>query len=68
MPTLVLTSDETRAARRAALLPVPIGEGRPFLRDAVDVGGLIAHHATAVMADVPIADIVAPNDEDIRFF
>ena len=61
----VLTGDEARAAGGAALLAVPIGEGRPFLRDAVDVWGLVAHHAFAVMADVPIADIVSPNDEDI---
>ena len=63
----VLTGDEARAAGRAALLAVPVGEGRPFLRDAVDVGGLVAHHALAVMADVPIADVVAPDDEDVRF-
>jgi hypothetical protein len=64
----VLTGNEARAARRAALLAVPIGEGRPFLRDAVDVGGLVAHHAFAVMADVPIADIVSPDNEDVWFF
>ena len=63
----VLTSDEARAAGRAALLAIPIGERRPFLRDAIDVGGLVAHHAFAVMADVPIADVVAPDDEDVRF-
>ena len=61
----VLTRDEARAARRAALLAVKIGEGRPFLRDAVDVGGMVAHHAFAVVADIPNADIVSPNDEDI---
>ena len=61
----VLTGDEARAAGRAALLAVPIGEGRPFSGDTVDVRGFIAHHTLAVMADVPIADIVSPNDEDI---
>ena len=63
----VLTGDEAGAAGRAALLAVPIGEGRSLLRDAVDIGGVVAHHALAVMADVPIADIVSPNDEDVRF-
>ena len=63
----VLTGDEARAAGGAALLAIPVGEGRPFLRDAVDVGRLIAHHAFAVMADVPIADVVSPDDEDVRF-
>jgi len=37
------------------------------LRDAVDVGGMVAHHSFAEMADVPNADIVSPNDEDIWF-
>jgi hypothetical protein len=63
----VLTGDEARAAGCAALLAVPVGEGRPFLRDAINVGRLVAHHAFAVMADVPIADVVAPDDEDVRF-
>src|SRR5271167_5207060 len=63
----VLTGDEARAAGCAALLAIPVGEGCSFLRDAIDVGRLIAHHASTVMADVPIADVVAPDDEDVRF-
>src|SRR5580693_4581738 len=63
----VLTGDEARASGRAALLAIPIGETRAFLRDAVDVGRLVAHHALAVIADVPIADVIPPNDEDIWF-
>jgi hypothetical protein len=63
----VLTGDEGRSAGRAALLAVPIGESRAFLRDPVDVWGLVAHHTLAVVADVPIADIVSPNDEDVWF-
>src|SRR5580658_1840756 len=63
----VLTSDEACAAGRAALLAIPIGEGCPFLRDAIDVGGRVTHHALAVMAYIPIADVVAPDDEDVRF-
>src|SRR5580700_1472369 len=63
----VLTGDEGSAASRAALLAIPISERRPFLRYAVDVGGLVAHHPLAVAADVPIADVVAPDDEDVRF-
>jgi hypothetical protein len=30
-------------------------------------GRRVAHHAHAVVADVPIADVVAPDDEDARF-
>jgi hypothetical protein len=26
----------------------------------------MAHHAIAVAADIPVADIIAPEDEDIR--
>ena len=62
----VLTGDEACAAGRAALLSVKVGEGRPFLRHAVDVGGMVAHHAPTKVADIPNADIVSPNDEDIR--
>src|SRR5208283_646888 len=61
----VLPSDEARASRGAALLAVPIGEDRAFLGKAVDVGGLVAHHPVAVTADVPVSDVVSPNDEDV---
>ena len=64
----VLAGDEARAAGGAALLGVVVGEGHPFLRDAVDVGGPVAHHAAAEVADVPDADVVAPEDQDVWFF
>jgi hypothetical protein len=54
-----------RAAGSAGLLRVVIGEGDTFPGDAVDVGRLVAHHATAVVADVPRSDVVTPDDEDI---
>ena len=63
----VLAAYEGRAAGGAALLRVPVGEGRPFFADAVDVGGPVAHHALAIAADVPHADVVAPEDQDIGF-
>ena len=61
----MLAEDERRAARRAALLRVGVGEERAFLRDAVDVGRPVAHDAEAVGADVVAADVVAPDDEDV---
>ena len=61
-----LAGDEARATGGAALLAVPVGEQRAFLRDAVDVRRLVAHHALVVGADVPVADVVAPDDEDVR--
>ena len=63
----VLAADEARAPRGTALLRVVVGEGHPFFRDAIDVWGPIAHHATAEMADVPHADVVTPEDQDVRF-
>src|SRR4029453_6750755 len=63
----VLAADEGCAAGRAALLGVIIGERHPFFADAVDVGGSVAHHALAIAADVPHADVVAPHDQDIGF-
>ena len=59
-------ADERRAARRAALLRVVVGEADAFLGDAVDVRRLVAHHAAVVVADVPGADVIAPDDEDVR--
>ena len=63
----VLAGDEARAAGGAALLGVVVGEGHPFLRHAVDVRGLVAHHAATEVADVPYPDVVPPEDQDIRF-
>ena len=48
----MLAEDERRAAGGAALLRVGVGEERAFLRDAVDVRRLVAHHAEVVGADV----------------
>src|SRR5262249_45311580 len=62
-----LPRDEGGASRRAGLLGIEVGEHRAFLGDAVDVGRPIAHHASVVGADVPVADVVAEDDEDVRF-
>ena len=61
-----LAGDEGRAARGAALLAVIIGEDHAFVGDAVDVRRAIAHQALGVGADIALADIVAPDDEDVR--
>src|SRR5262249_1109020 len=50
----------------AGLLGVAVGEERPLPGDAVDVRGAVAHRAAVVGADVPVADVVAPEDEDVR--
>ena len=49
----------------AGLLAVVVGEDRAFAGDAVDVGRAVAHHAAIVGADVPVADVVAHDDQDV---
>src|SRR5262249_2520984 len=61
-----LPRDERGAPGRAGLLGVEGGEDRAFLGDAIDVGRAVAHHAAVVGADVPVADVVAEDDEDVR--
>jgi hypothetical protein len=60
-------ADEGGASGGAALLAVVVGEGESFAGDAVNVGGFVAHHAAAVVTDVPGADVVSPDDENVRF-
>ena len=62
-----LAGDEARAAGGAALLAIPVGEHRAFLDDAINVGRLVAHLTVVVGADIPPADVVAPQDEDVGF-
>ena len=50
---------------RTRLLSVVVGEGNAFFCDAIDVRRLVAQHAAVVVADVPGADIVAPDNEDV---
>ena len=62
----VLAADEGCASGGAALLAVVVGEGDAFVGDAVDVRRPVAHHASAEVTDVPDADVIAPEDQDIR--
>src|SRR5215469_17828105 len=50
----------------AALLPIPVREERAFVGNAIDVGRLVAHHALIVGTDVPVADVISPEDQDVR--
>ena len=45
----------------------PVSEQRAFLRDAINVRRLVAHHALVVGAEVPIADVVPSIDKDVGF-
>jgi hypothetical protein len=60
-----LAHDERRAAGGAGLLGVVVAEAHAFATDTVDVGRLVAHHAARVVGNVPEADVVAPEDEDV---
>ena len=60
-----LAGDEGGAPGGAALLGVGVGEDGALVGDAVDVGRAVAHHAAVVDAGVPVADVVAEDDEDV---
>ena len=62
-----LTGDEGSTAGGAALLGVIVDELATLLGDPVDVRGLIPHQPIAVTTEVALADVVAPEDEDVGF-
>src|SRR4029077_5984490 len=62
-----LAGDERRAAGRAALFGVIVGEHHTFLGDAIDIRRTIAHPAHRVGADISLPDVIAEDDEDVRF-
>ena len=64
----ILAGNEGGASSRTTLLAVVVGEGDTFVGDAVDVRRSIAHLAAAEVADIPDADVIAPEDQDIWFF
>ena len=61
-----LTGDERRAAGRAAILRVVVGEQHAFFGDAVNVGRFKAHDPHAVGADVRLADVIAKDHKNVR--
>ena len=60
-----LACDERGPTGSAALLAVPVSEHRALLGDAVDIRRLVTHHAVVVGAEVELADVVTPYDEDV---
>src|SRR5262245_35369689 len=61
-----LAGYERRAARRAALLAVIVGEEHSFFGNAVDVGRAIPHQAPRVDAEVRLPDVVPPENQEVR--
>ena len=64
-PQRTLSCDEGGTPGGAGLLSVVVRENGAFIGDAVDVGGAVTHHAAVVSADVPVADIIGHDDEDV---
>ena len=62
-----LPGDERRASRSAGLLSVVIGEQRALACESVDVRRAAAHHAAVVGTDVPDADVVGHDHDDVGF-
>ena len=60
--------DEVRATRRAARLGVVVGEQHSLLGHLVEVRRSPGHHAAMVGADVPHADVIAHDEQDVWFF
>ena len=61
-----LAGDEGSTAGGARLLAVVVGEDRAFVGDAVNIRRAVPHHAAVIGANVPVADIIAHDDEDVR--
>jgi hypothetical protein len=65
-PETILSGDEGRTACGAALFAVGVGEAHAFVGEAVDVGGAVAHQPVAVAAQVGDADVISPDDQNVR--
>jgi hypothetical protein len=60
-----LSQDKGGTPGGAGLLGVVVGEKRALSGDAVDVGRGPAHHAAMVGTDIPDADIVGHDHDDV---
>jgi hypothetical protein len=65
-PIDALASDEGRASCGTGLLAVRVGEDHPLVGEAIDVRRLIAHKPARVAAQSGDADVITPDDEDVR--
>src|SRR5690606_2730150 len=60
-----LTQGKRGATRRAALLAIGVGEAHALGSDTVDVGRAIPHHTAAIAGQIPHADVIAEDDQDV---
>ncbi len=63
-----LAGDEGCAPRRATRFSIVVSEKHAFFGEHVEVGRPASHHATVVSTDVPDADVVTHDDDDVRLF
>src|SRR5271165_233149 len=63
-----LPGNERSATGGAALLRLVVREQRALVGQSVNVGSFVAHHALVIGTDVPIADVITEDDEDVRLF
>lgn len=59
-------TDKSGTPGSAALLAVIVGKGYALARDPVDVRRLVTHHSAVVVADIPGADIITPDHQNVR--
>ena len=65
-PEYALPGDKSRTAGRAALFRVVVGELHALGGDPVDVWRIESRHAERTGTDVGLADVITPEDDDIR--
>jgi hypothetical protein len=63
----MLAGDEGRPAGGTRLLRVVIGEERALSGDTINVRRSSTHHAAVIGADVPDADVIGHDDQNIGF-
>ena len=62
-----LAGNESRSSCGTTVLAVAIGKQDSVVGDAVDVRRVVSHRAPVVGTDVKIADVVAPDHQDVGF-
>lgn len=66
-PEWMLSGNEGRPASGTRLLRIVIGEKRPLRSLCVEVRRAPAHRAAMIRADVPDADVIGHDEENIGF-
>ena len=63
-----LTRNKVRATCRATCLGIVVGEQHSLLGQLIEIRRPPGHHAPVVCAYVPHANVVAHDEDDVRFF